>query len=686
VNKKAGASAQRNLPPRTLARGGTQKYWKESSDRLHEPSEKRIVRTYPSAEDQSELHPVQWLMIYLSTALRLGVANVARVLIYRACKRAGIYRWLLPRRKSGPLGLRVNSPSDAAQLPTPWVDRSVLTEADEVLKGRATYFSVHVHDVGNPPNWFLNPFQNRRHPQPELHWSKIADFSSEGGDIKVVWELSRFGWAPVFARAWRISGDARYLRALHVWMEDWWRCNPPNTGPNWMCGQETSIRLMNMLLALRVAGLEKNGGSGLEVFVESHCRRIDLTTIYALAQDNNHAISEATGLFTGGAWLARYGEGESRDPGQQWAEKGRKLLEGRVGRLILPDGSFSQHSLTYHRVMLDTLSIVESWRRNVEEVPFTENFYTRAAAATRWLGAMIDPMVGDGPNLGANDGAHPYRLDASAYRDFRPCLQLASLLFIGSAALSSGPWDESAAWLGVLAEGPVRPWVNDLSSAVFPDGGYVVLRNGKGARVLLRAPTARFRPAHADALHLDLWWRGKNLLRDGGTYAYAGGGAVAEELASVVGHNTQQFDGHDQMPRLGRFLYGAWVRVAGAPQIDARADAQTWQGSYTDVWGAQHQRTVSLKNDSVCVLDHVQGFKSSAVLRWRLAPGNWLQNATGCASAMGQVRVETSVPIRRMSLETGWESRHYLEKSAVPVLEVEISQSPAVLTTTVTPS
>ncbi len=358
--------------------------------------------------------------------------------------------------------------------------------------------------------------------------------------------------------------------------------------------------------------------------------------------------------------------------------------KSRVRRLVLPDGSFSQHSLTYHRVMLDTLSIAEAWRRNVGEAPFTEDFYTRAAAATRWLGAMIDPTSGDGPNLGPNDGAHPYRLDASAYRDFRPCLQLASLLFIGSAALKSGPWDESAGWLGVPPEGTVQHWLNDSSGAVFPDGGYVVMRNRAGARVLLRAPTARFRPAHGDALHLDLWWKGKNLLRDGGTYAYADGGAVAENLASMAGHNTVQFDGHDQMPRLGRFLYGAWVRVVGMPAIATSADGQSWGGSYTDVWGAQHKRTCTLRAEALSVLDEVQGFKRTAVLRWRLAPGNWSQDETGCASAIARIRVESSVPVRRMSLESGWESRHYLEKSPVPVLEVEIDQSPAVLTTTVT--
>jgi len=633
-----------------------------------------------------ELHLVQWLKVYFTTAVRLGVLNIARVLVYRSCKLAGIYRWLLPSRKAVPLEFRADSSHDAAQAFVPWAERSVLAEADELVRGRMNFFSAHAQEIGNPPDWFLNPFEKKRHPQSARHWSQIADFSAEAGDIKVIWEMSRFSWAPMLARAWRISGDARYLSALQMWMQDWRRCNPPNTGPNWMCGQETSIRLINALLALRLAGLEKNAGPGAVAFVAAHCRRVERTTFYAVAQDNNHATSEAAGLFVGGTWLARHGGDDARGRGRRWAEKGRKMLESRVSRLVFPDGSFSQHSLTYHRLMLDTLSVAEAWRRNAGEAPFAADFYARAAAATRWLGAMVDPANGDGPNLGANDGAHPYRLDGSAYRDFRSSLQLASLLFIGRAALPPGPWDEPAVWLGVSAESSERPWLDDSTSAVFPDGGYVILRNRIGVRVLLRAPTARFRPAHADALHLDLWWKGKNLLRDGGTYAYAGGGAVGQELASVAGHNAQEFDGHDQMPRLGRFLYGGWVRVAGEPAITASAAGQSWAASYTDVWGARHERTITLGEDTLSVRDCVQGFKHTAVLRWRLAPGHWSQNETGCASTLGRLRVESSVPIRRMSLESGWESRHYLEKSAVPVLEVQVAQSPAVLTTTITVS
>ena len=242
--------------------------------------------------------------------------------------------------------------------------------------------------------------------------------------------------------------------------------------------------------------------------------------------------------------------------------------------------------------MLDTLSLAEAWRRYSGGEPFSQSLYARAAAAAQWLGAMIDPDSGDGPNLGPNDGAYPYRLDSSAYRDFRTSLQLASRLFMHDAALPSGSWDEAAAWLGISVERPTLPWLNNLGSAVFREGGYVVLRNQAGARALLRTPTAHFRPAHGDALHLDLWWKGSNMLRDGGTYTYAGD-ALAEELASVVGHNTLQFDGHDQMPRLGRFLYGSWVKVNGDPVIAVSADRQSWAGEYMDHWGAQHKRTVT---------------------------------------------------------------------------------------------
>jgi len=86
----------------------------------------------------------------------------------------------------------------------------------------------------------------------------------------------------------------------------------------------------------------------------------------------------------------------------------------------------------------------------------------------------------------------------------------------------------------------------------------------------------------------------------------------------------------------------------------------------------------------------VDGFKRRAVLRWRLSPQEWLldkpvemgdQNIRCIRNAVGHVLTITSdVLIVRCEVVQGWESLHYLEKTPVPVLELEIAQ-PGLLTT-----
>jgi hypothetical protein len=100
----------------------------------------------------------------------------------------------------------------------------------------------------------------------------------------------------------------------------------------------------------------------------------------------------------------------------------------------MADGSFSQYSVNYHRLMLDTYSLVEHWRRGLELPAFSPRLYDRLAAATRWLQALTQPETGDAPVLGANDGARLLPLGDSDYRDYRPAVQLAMALFLDRRA------------------------------------------------------------------------------------------------------------------------------------------------------------------------------------------------------------------------------------------------------------
>ncbi|MCH2557967.1 MAG: heparinase II/III-family protein [Alcanivorax sp.] len=198
---------------------------------------------------------------------------------------------------------------------------------------------------------------------------------------------------------------------------------------------------------------------------------------------------------------------------------------------------------------------------------------------------------------------------------------------------------------------------------------------------LLRYPRFRFRPAQSDLLHLDLWLHGENLLRDAGTYSYNppadDGPDWNRYFPGVAAHNTVQFDDRDQMPRLGRFLFGAWPSakaVAGPDDIGSGGVAMA--AGYHDWQGAEHHRQVRVAPNRLTVVDRVAGFRARAVLRWRLPPGEWRwRDDHTLVCGPRTLTVSATVPIRERRLVEGWESRYYSRKSPLPVLEIEIGEA-----------
>jgi len=288
---------------------------------------------------------------------------------------------------------------------------------------------------------------------------------------------------------------------------------------------------------------------------------------------------------------------------------------------------------------------------------------------------MTDAASGDAPNIGANDGARLLQLTGTDYRDFRPSVQLAATLFRGADAFGPGPWSTPLRWLGA-ADG--KPG-DAPSSKSFHQGGYHILRNASTMAVL-RYPRFRFRPSQADALHVDLWHNGINLLRDAGTYSYNAEGA--EWFAGTAAHNTIAFDGRDQMPRLGRFLFGDWLKTIAVEPIkdDVKASAAA---TYKDARGARHHRAVTLSAGSLICVDTISGNFQEACLRWRLAPSDWHIEGNIVRNGNYSIAIEfDGMPISP-TLGTTVESRYYLQKTEIPEIAVKLSQ-PGTLVTKVT--
>ncbi|MHA6823298.1 heparinase II/III family protein [Ralstonia pseudosolanacearum] len=601
-------------------------------------------------------------LVLARTAFALGLPSLARALRYRV----GVKLGLNPVRR-----LRAEIPAGA------FFSESRIKAAPEGLVGHAAEETVAVRYFGwyepaqhAEPDWHRNPFNGARVNEPSQPWWQIADFDPTLGDIKAIWEASRFDWVLVLAQQ-AVRGRPQAMTQLNAWLTSWARANPPYLGPNWKCGQEAAIRVMHLAMAALVLGQHFSAPPALMALVRTHLQRIAPTLGYAIAQDNNHGTSEAAALFIGGSWLAAQGDPD----GRRWHQAGSHWLENRARKLIADDGSFSQHSVMYHRLMLDTYSMAEVWRRHWSLPAFSAQLQARLGVASNWLYQMIDRTTGDAPNLGANDGARLLPLTAADHRDFRPSVQLACALFQRADAFGwDGEWSDALRWLGVpRPEQRVPP----ARSTHMEAGGYGLLRYGR-AFALFNLPHHRHRPSQADALHVDFWLGGKNLLRDAGSFSYASAES-AGYFSGTASHNTVQFDQRDQMPRLSRFLFGAWLKARNVEPVKQTADGVTCAAGYRDWQGASHHRALTLGRKSLRVVDRVGGFRRSAVLRWRLCPGAQLSGNV-VQSEAGNLTVTADVPIRRIELTSGRESRYYLQTESIPVLEVELDR-PGTLTT-----
>lgn len=513
-----------------------------------------------------------------------------------------------------------------------------------------------------PPDWHANILSGAKMPEWDQRWDRLPQFTESIGEIKTIWEASRFDWVLAFAQLGAVGDESR-LNQLNMWLSDWTSQNPPYHGPNWMCAQEASIRVIKLAVAARILDDQMPLTSPLAALLTTHLRRIAPTTSYAIGQDNNHATSEAAALFIGGLWLAdRAEDPELLREGRRYAQSGRTLLERSVFRLIMPDGGFAQYSAVYHRLMLDCMSLCELFRIGFGQPAFQSDFMERVAVATEWLDSQVLGADGDVPNIGSNDGAWLLPVGRGTYRDFRPSVSLASALFTNTSRY----WEIPAAndlceWLRISTSAlakKTRPGRN-----AFPESGLFHCSAGSTQAVLV-VPRPYFRPHQCDPLHVDIWHRGQPIFCDSGTYSYAFDNPPGDPwLGSIAAHNCLAIGDGEPMPRLGRFLLGSWIRAS----LDGRDPHHV---SASCKWaGAKHERRVTIKPGNVQILDCLQGTTETAILRWKTPDRELAVNGTIVEGQRFRLSITANVDFE-ITIRPSWVSPTYLDLQ--PVQQIEI--------------
>ena len=557
----------------------------------------------------------------------------------------------------------------------------LLAPCESALAGEYLFFGHWYGRLGWPPDFNLDPCHNIRYPV-EVHCQKTARSGPPRNDVKLVWEASRLSMACYFARAYAYTGNPKWAEAFWQMFGAWVEQNPPQLSAAWGCSQETAFRLIAVVLAAGVTWETEAATPellcALYRFAWQAGKSIEANINYALSQKNNHGISESVALWTLGLLFREW------PAANRWKLQGRDLLEKEICRQIYSDGSFVQHSMNYHRVMLDDLL----WALRLGQLngeSLADGVMDRFERATQWLAEMVDRESGRVPNYGPNDGAQVLPLSCCDYLDYRPVLQACWYLGHGTRFFAPGPWDEKMVWVsgeGALGA-PVRPSPRTTSFTA-RNGGYHILR-GPRSWCMTRCHTYRDRPAEADMLHVDLWHEGANVARDGGSYHYYTTDPVGPFFKSTAAHNTVQVDRMDQMTKGPRFLWFHWTKSRVLSNCTFGGDrAGFFSGEHSGYCRlrkpVRHRRSILRVDDMYLVVDDLTGDGSHDVtLRWRLRPntqqGRDLERFSRFSHGDYDVAVfrpeGAAISLlagQEVGPYVGWESLYYGEKRPVPTV------------------
>ncbi len=557
----------------------------------------------------------------------------------------------------------------------------VLRVADDIVAGKFKYFSKKIVHWGPDIDWHCAPLSSSRWPV-DTHWCGVKYFDRDCGDIKLVWELSRFSWVFDLVRAYILTGEPRYSQAFWQLFESWVKNNQPNSGVNWSCGQECALRVLAWCFALfGLLDAEATTNKRIEnilIAFALHGDRIEKFILDAITQKTNHALTEAAGLYTLGIIFPFFKNA------QRWKNLGKRVLEKEGFRQIYEDGSYVQQSMNYHRLMLHTYL----WCLSLSEIngeSFSTELKERLLNATEFLYQMQDDATGRLSNYGANDGALILPLNNCDYLDYRPVIQSCWYLLKREKLYEAGPWDEDLVWLfGPAALNAPKADKRRVSCG-FRTGGYYTLR-GKTSWGMIRCHTYCDRVGHVDPLHLDLWADGNNLLRDCGTYKYFAPDEPELEryFKSIWAHNTIVVDDQSPLRLVSRFIYLPWPK-AEVREFKIGRHTVKWQGTHfaydSSPWNVIHSRRVTVdENDRWQICDELQGRgRHKLELRWHIPVEAKITHQESSSvdvqlSSGWMLNVESGngieVELLQADPKGGWESLYYAHKTPIRTLSV----------------
>lgn len=527
--------------------------------------------------------------------------------------------------------------------------QTLILEANNATQGIIKGFSSIDLNYGYPINWHLNPLTDVEE-RSDNKWYRIPDFDKHRGDIKVIWEASRFSHFITFARAYLLTKDCAYYESFSLQLSDWLLKNPYSYGANFKCGQECALRIINTLIAYSVfyqAGLTSIQDTVNTTELVQRCYKKILSNFYYARRciKNNHTLSELVGLIIG-AWCSE---------NYRRLKNAYKLLDSEIQNQFSQDGGYKQFSFNYQRFALQLMEFVQKLSP-ITGISLSEASRKRLLASAHLLLQCMNED-GDVPNYGSNDGALIFPVTSSKYRDYRPVINTTIAQNTRTFIFPMGKYYEEYYWFGLNAEG-----IKEVpkKSSCFPSAGIFTLSNSS-LSVMICANDYTSRPGHMDQLHVDVWFQGRNIFCDSGTYSYAS--ELGKDLSRTGSHNTVRLADTEQMNLYSNFLVVNWTS-----RDSYFHDETSFQATVSSKNGYKHSREVILERLKIMITDTVKGSANYAILFH--TPYAVLNNSGIIVISDNNIELCRIITECEVSLSVSYRSLYYLQKERITCIEL----------------
>lgn len=510
---------------------------------------------------------------------------------------------------------RKRLPDDAAHT---------IARADRLLNGRFDLLGYRDLDFGRDLQWSLDPVHGKTAPPQPWPVIPYLDFLAVG-DHKIVWELNRHQFLPTLAKAYRLTGDARYAaRLIELW-NDWRAKNPYPLGINWASALEVAFRVLSwMWTAFLLAGTPADSAAfQRDLAVEvGRCGWYLERFLSTYFSPNTHLLGEGFALFViGCAYPGLRGAAA-------WKREGWRIVLEESRRQVRADGLHFEQSIYYHVYAVDFFlhARILAGRNGIAVPPEFDATLRRMLTATAELS-----QAGALPRFGDDDGGRLFDGTRNRAAEMLDPLVTGAVLFRDSGLKPrTAALCEETLWLlgaeSAAAFDALPPPAPKLAPVAMPDAGiYAMSANSP-------APAQLFVDAgilgglvgghgHADLLSIQLAAAGRLLLTDPGTGAYMGNDGVRERFRGTAAHNTLTIDGHDQAAGRGPFAWQSFPPVS-VHRWEPGEHASFLDASHGGYHPLTHRRIVTgLDRGIWLVRDIVEGSGDHTLdIYWHFAP------------------------------------------------------------------